>query len=173
MKKVILSLDAEADGLWGEIFAIGAGLYEGDEKIEMFNYRSNLRPQNKWVVENVLPYVEEIPIAGNYEDLLRKFSIFYNEAIKKYNVTTLWYGGHVIETHLFRELKERELIDYFDAPYVPIEVGTLLLVKGEDPSTVEGYIDKYNLQKPEGRIDTPLYDAEIAYIAYKHLTKRF
>lgn len=171
-KKVILSIDAESDGLWGNPFAIGAIAYDSDgNKISLFSARCSAKIENEWVRENVVPHLENIPLVGDYETLLRAFAKYYNSMIKTHDTTVLWYGGHVVEAFLFRELRARNLIEYFDAPYTPIEVATILHLKNEDTSCVEAYLKKYAVPLPEGHIDTPVYDAEIAYLAYQHLIR--
>lgn len=170
-KKIIMSVDAETDGLWGRPFAIAAVCYDEDGKeVSRFCARSNEQVQNEWVKENSLPYCIDMPCVGGYEDLLRQFANYYNKMNQCHSVTTLWYGGHIVEAYLFREMMSRDLIGFFDAPYLPIDVSTILIVKNEDASSVEAYIKRQGGRLPEGHVDNPLYDAMIAYKAYRMLT---
>ena len=53
----IFSLDAEANGLWGQAFAIAAVVAdENGQEIDQFTGRCPIQGKiNHWVAENVLP----------------------------------------------------------------------------------------------------------------------
>ena len=98
--------------------------------------------------------------------MLKEFSNIY---MSKKNATVIWHMGHIVETHLFRELKRLGLIGDWDAPYVPIEVSALLAVVGEKPDSVDSYVEKYNIKRPNGSTHNPLYDCEVTAKVFEHL----
>lgn len=174
-RNVILSLDAETDGLWGKAFAIAAVAFdENGKELATFCMRSNDEPQNEWVCENVIPTLEceDIECAGDHLALLRQFAEFYNQMREQYNVTALWHMGHVVEAYLFRELVSNGLIGEWDAPYTPIEVAEHLRVRGFAPDSVDSYAREHNLELPSGSTHNPLYDCVVAYKVYNHLNNK-
>ena len=122
--KRYLSLDAETDGLWGNPFAIGLIIYEVIEgklrKIEEVSWRlPNSVVKNDWVISNVLPTLDFPVTNENYEEMLKDFSEKY---LPKKDATVIWHMGHIVESHLFRELHRLGFIGDWDAPYLPLSV---------------------------------------------------
>lgn len=66
MKKrvIVLTIDAETNGLWGRMFAIGAIAYdESGNRISIFQGRTSMKEvDNPWVIENVVPHLQDIPV---------------------------------------------------------------------------------------------------------------
>lgn len=171
-KRVILSVDAETDGLWGRPFAIAAIAYdENGSLIHSFVAKSNEEVKNSWVKENVLPTIQDIEVVGNYTQLLKEFANFYKDMREQYEVTVLWHMGHVVEAYLFRELVENKLIGEWDAPYTPIEVSEVLRMKGFAPDSVDNYAKQHNIPISEGSTHNPLYDCEVAAKVFFDLRK--
>ena len=169
--KRYLSLDAETDGLWGNPFAIGMIIYEvivGKlEKIEEVSWRlPNSVVKNDWVIANVLPTLDFTVTHESYEEMLKDFSEKY---MSEKDATVIWHMGHIVESHLFRELHRLGFIGDWDAPYVPIEVSALLAAAGEKPDSVDYYVEKYNIEKPTGSTHNPLYDCEVTAKVFEHL----
>ena len=171
-RNVILSLDAETDGLWGKAIAIAAVAYD-ENGVEMASFceRSSEKVQNEWVKENVEPVLQNIRCAGDYIDLLTSFARFYRFLRERYNVTVLWHMGHVVEAYLFRELVAHKLIGEWDAPYTPIEVADHLRVHDCAPDSVDGYAREHGIEIPDelGSTHNPLYDCVVAHKVYRHL----
>ena len=118
--KRYLSLDVETDGLWGKPLAIGLIIYEVIEeklrKIEEISWRlPNSVVKNEWVISNVLPTLDFPVTNESYEEMLKDFSEKY---MSKKNATVIWHMGHIVESHLFRELHRLGFIGDWDAPYV-------------------------------------------------------
>lgn len=181
-KVVILTIDAETNGLWGRIFAIGAIAYgENGERISMFQGRTSMKEvDNPWVIENVLPHLQDIPVIEEegsrepytHKPLLKAFAEYYQNLREQYDVRVLWHMGHVVESHLFRCLVNMGYIGEWDAPYVPIEVASFLEAAGYQPDSVDKYASEKGLEiKVDGSTHHPLYDCEVAYRVYKHLIK--
>ena len=169
--KRYLSIDAETDGLWGNPFAIGMIVYEvaGGKlvKIEEVSWRlPDKVVKNDWVISNVLPTLDFPVTHESYEEMLKDFSDMY---MSKKNATVLWHMGHIVETHLFREMHRLGFIGDWDAPYVPIEVSALLAAAGEKPDSVDTYAEKYSIEKPTGSTHNPLYDCEVTAMVFEHL----
>ena len=102
----------------------------------------------------------------SYEEMLKDFS---DEYMSKKNATVLWHMGHIVEAYLFRELNRLGFIGDWDAPYVPVEVSALLAAVGEKADSVDSYVEKYNIEKPDGSTHNPLYDCEVAAKVFEHL----
>ncbi|MGP1420060.1 MAG: hypothetical protein ACTTKI_00510 [Tannerella sp.] len=168
-QRVIMSVDAETDGLWGSHFAIGAVIYdEKGKELRRFCGKSDVAPSNEWVQENVVPFLDDIPSLGYV--LLDEFADFYNEAREQYEVTVLWHMGYVVEGFLFRTLVEDGYIGEWDAPYTPIEVSSYLSMAGYAPDSVEDYLKIKGIKvEGEGSRHNPIFDCIAAYKAYIEL----
>jgi len=162
----IFSFDAETNGLWGTPFAIGAVVYEGYEEgveVNRFLGRCPIKePVDKWVRENILPVMKDVPVTHtNYSDLLSAFAKFYL-ANKK-----------IVESKILRDMYERKLIGPWDGPYPLSDLSGNLQQVGEDPTSVDKYIQKYGLKVGDiGSSHNPLYDSEVAARVYIHLLSR-
>ena len=170
-ERVIMSVDAECDGLWGRHFAIGAVLYSEDGKeIRRFCAKSDIVLKDEWVQENVVPFLDDIFVVGGTHELYRSFAHFYKIAREEYDVTTLWHMGYVVEGYLFRSLVKGGYIGEWDAPYTPIEVSAYLEIAGYAPDSVEKYLEIKGIKiEGEGSRHHPLFDCISAYRAYESL----
>ena len=188
LKEKIVSIDAETNGLWGNPFAIAAIVYENGKEIDKICYRlPDEVVTDEWVKENVLPtlnvdvthkitlkddekqLISKCDFKKSYKQMLKDFADFYNNYREE--ATVLWHMGHIVESHLFRELHRLDLIGDWDAPYNPIEVAELLRQAGEKPDSVDSYIEKYDISVNKyGSTHNPLYDCEVAFKTYFHLS---
>lgn len=171
MKK-IFSFDAETNGLWGQAFAIGALVYdESGAEIARFVGRCPIEGEvDKWVAENVLPKIADIPVNHNdYASLLASFAEFYKA--NKQDADVIAHMGFIVEVKILRDLHERKLIGDWDAPYPLLDVSGNLQQVGEDPTSVDKYVQKHNLSvgEFEGGTHNPLYDSAVAAVVYRHL----
>lgn len=172
MKKKILSIDAETNGLWGKAFSIAAILYSanGFEK-ERFIGRCPINGEiNEWVEKNVLPEMIGIPEThDSYESLIRAFCKFYL-ASKGDDVDIIVHMGLPVEARLFIDAREMGYIGDWDAPYPLIDISAL--------PGIETSVDNYNVRNglTEGFIGgphNPLHDCTAAAAAYFHWRKNF
>ena len=172
MKK-ILSVDAETDGLWGNSpFWIAAIVYNEEgleiDKINVANKFIGKLVTDDWVKENVLPVLKQdktVKKVSGFKELYKEFADFYNKY--REDSTVLWHMGHIVESHLFRELHSLNLIGDWDAPYNPIEVAEILRQNNEKPDSVDSYIEKYDITVNDyGTTHNPLYDCEAAAKVY-------
>lgn len=188
MKKYIMSLDAETNGLWGQPFAVAGIIYNsqtGEEVDKICLRLPNDAVTDSWVVENVLPTLNfPVTHTGNilfdtqigkekrliraYESMLRDFAEWYMKYKDESEV--LWHMGHIVESHLFREMHRLNFIGDWDAPYVPIEVSAYLQQAGEPADSVDSYAKKHNLNITDyGTTHNMLYDCEVAFKCYFHI----
>ena len=173
MKTKIFSFDAETDGLRGMQIAIGA-IVENVQtgKRDTFCARVKSAPKNQWVLENVWPKLENSKMAvfDNNADLLQAFSEFYMS--NKDGAHVIYHMGVPVEAKLMQDMYELGFIGEFDGPYPALDLAPMLLMAGEDPTSVDSYIAKHGLDVPSiGDTHHPLYDAEAALVVFKHLMK--
>lgn len=174
MKKVF-SFDAETNGLWGQAFAIGALVYdESGAEIARFVGRCPIEGEvDKWVAENVLPKIADIPVThANYDALLASFAEFYKA--NKQDADVVVHMGFIVEVKILRDLHAAGLIGDWDAPYPLLDVSGNLQQAGEDPTSVDSYVKKNELSvgEFEGGTHNPLYDSAVAAVVYRHLTEK-
>ena len=161
MKKVIIPggiaaeiyVDAETNGLGGQVFALHADVYSAEgKKIANFSGRCPIAGEiNSWVSENVLPNLADMPETHDSEDaLLRDFAELHNAdrvADAKVNApawerktTQCW--AHMtapVETNaVYDRMVEKGFIGAFDRPYGWFTAETALALVGENPSSVDG-----------------------------------
>jgi hypothetical protein len=175
-KKYTMSIDAETSGLWGQPFAIAATVY--DEQGNIFDLFLGRLPDsyvtNEWVRDNVLPTLFEMEVTHEVPfDLYKDFSDFYLKYKDESNI--ICHMGYIVESYLFRIIKNFGLIGEWDAPYPLYDISAMLHLKGEDDTSVDTYITKYQLQlgKYAEAYSThnPLYDCEVSFRVYEHLMK--
>lgn len=171
MKKVF-SFDAETNGLWGQAFAIGALVYDenGAEIARFVGRLPDTEVTDSWVKDNVLPNIQNIEVCHQtYDALLADFAKFY--LAYKQDADVVVHMGFIVETKILRDLYDRGLIGEWDAPYPLYDVSGNLQAAGEDPTSVDSYVQKHELSvgKFEGGTHNPLYDSAVAAVVYRHL----
>lgn len=177
MKKLkrIFSIDAETNGLWGNPFSVAGIVYDIDENNNFTEIdRICLRLPNSfvtdsWVIENVLPTLNFKITHIEYEKMLKDFADFY---LKYKEATVIYHMGHIVETHLFRELHKIKAIGYWDAPYAPLEVAEYLRMVNKDSDSVDNYAEEFNLTTKENNTHNPLYDCEVTAIVLEDILKK-
>lgn len=169
----VFSFDAETNGLWGEAFSIAVLVYENGVEIARFIGRCPIEGDvNPWVKDNVLPTMTEIPVTHeSYEELLADFAKFY--LANKADASVIAHMGFIVEVKLLRDAHERGFIGDWDGPYPLIDIAGNLQQVGEDPTSVDKYVQKYGLDVRDfGTTHNPLYDSEVAAVVYSHLQGR-
>jgi hypothetical protein len=153
----IFSVDAETDGLYGKVWAIGAAVLDGDDVVHTFGSRLDSDViTNPWVRENVVPaVVGHIGRVESREDMLNAFWRFWLEHRQGTEAVADFEAP--VEAGLFRACVElnvdaREWL----GPYPLHELATALFVAGIDPD-----IDRRELCKNPSilPIHNPLGDA--------------
>lgn len=171
----IFSFDAETNGLLGAVFAIGAVVVDvnGQVAASFIGRCPIVGSIDSWVNDNILPAVVDIEESyANYYDLLASFASFYTA--NKTEVDYVVHMGNIVEAHILREMVEKKLIQEEDLPYALIDISGNLYQVGEVSTSVDLYIEKYNLivyglmVKPHN----PLYDAAATAAVFHHLQNR-
>lgn len=164
MKQKILSIDAEVDGLYGDAFAIAFTVREGGKEIYAWSGRApDSEVKDGWVRDNVLPALADMPVTHSNSSSLEE--AFWAEWLQnKEGCTVIAHCGSPVESGLFRRCVERDVTNrQWDAPFPLHDVATLLLMKGEDPLSVDSFIKRRGI-KPQfdGVAHHPMYDAVCA-----------
>ncbi len=169
----IFSFDAETNDLYGQAFAIGAVVTDDNGEVARYISRCPITCKvDQWVAENVLPHIRDVSInQDSYQALLNNFYEFYYK--HKSNAEVIAHVAHPVETKLLRDMIEQDLeTRRWEGPFPLIDVAGVLRARGEDPTSVDKYIEKNGLHVPfEGNTHHPLYDAIATEVAYRHLMK--
>lgn len=182
MKK-IFSFDAETNGLWGEAFAIGALVYdENGAEIERFVGRLSESvvtdgwwnsPEDGETETRLQKLARAIPVTyEDYNSLLADFAKFY--LANKADADVVVHMGYIVEAKVLRDMHDRGLIGEWDGPYPLHDVSGNLQQAGEDPTSVDKYVQKCGLSVGafQGGTHNPLYDSAVAAVVYRHLLIR-
>lgn len=170
----IFSFDAETNGLWGEAFSIAAIVYneDGKEEARFLGRCPIVGETNSWVAENVLPTMKDIPVNySSYNEMLTAFAEFY--LANKADASIIAHMSFIVEVKLIKDMHIAGLIGDWDAPYPLIDIAGNLQQAGEDPTSVDKYVEKYGLEVRDfGTTHNPLYDSEVAAVVYMHLMEK-
>lgn len=128
----IFSVDAETDGLYGDVWAIGAVVAnESGEIVATFAGQVPYTGTNEWVRENVAPFVS-LPGYESARALRDAFWIFW--IAHREGALCLADFGTPVESGLFRScVADDPNARQWLGPYPLHEVGTALLCAGIDP----------------------------------------
>jgi hypothetical protein len=164
-----MSIDVESNGLYGKPFAIGAVVYDTDgEEVDRFSLKANMPITEKFVIDEVLPCVQDIEEADSYHELLRRFTEFYF----KYKIRSMIivHMGYIVEAFLFREMHDLGFIHDFDGPSPMFDISSDLLAAHADPTSPDTYIENHGIDiEFAGGTHHPLYDAIVAAKVYMDL----
>ena len=161
-------IDAEADGLYGNIIAIGViVLDENDEETDVFNAKIDLSVYtvtDEWTKENVIPLLtNDMTTYNNEYDLLEAFWKFYLKY--RENSNCISDVSYPVEAGLFRkciehDLDKRKLL----GPYPLIDLSNLLFFKKIDPLTERTSLADAGLER-----HNPLNDVRITARIWRQL----
>lgn len=149
----ILSLDCESNGLHGTIFAIGAVLIDTDDPEKLYNpidqwggkvdlrFYEDREEYDPWVVDNVLPHLDDLALFDNRLDMRNEFWEWYvkhnTNNLATWPTIVLADFGVPVEARLFRELIQDDPAQReWKGPYPLHDLGTMLLMVGANPDTV-------------------------------------
>lgn len=168
----IFAFDAETDGLWGPIFAIGAVVLDetGAVVSQFFGCLPKSVVTVDWVKENVCLHLPDVPTHADYQSLLADFAKFY--LANKAGTDLVVHMGYIVEARLLRDMHEAGLIGDWDGPYPLFDLASDLRTAGFAADSVDGYITAKGLEVPvSGATHNPLYDAAAEAVAYRSLTR--
>lgn len=171
----IFSVDAETDGLYGRAFSIAVTVREDGVETAKFEGRiPDSCVSDEWVLEKVLPALTNMTVTHESSDELEEaFWTFWIS--QKADAIVIAHCGSPVEADLFRRCVERDTTNRrWDEPYPAIhDVATLLLARGEDPSSVDSYNSNHGITVPfSGVSHHPMYDAVSAAMAWEHAIGR-
>lgn len=155
MDTIFFSFDAETDGLYGDVFAIGAVVMRptGDI-VDSFGGVSNAQAVlSEWVRENSLPHLSDLIEYDSREALLEAFWSFYHKW--RAHAVIVADVPYPVEANLLRRCVEKDLDGRMpEAPFPLIDVASILFAKGFDP-----LLDRMAFSGKNGRRHHPVDDA--------------
>ena len=133
---LIIIVDAESNGLYGEILSVAAIVLD-DQYHEIDCYYaerdlSRIEIVDPWVTENVVPLFNQELVYQSEAELLEHFWGFWmqyqGQAMTMADVT------YPVEVNLFRKCVEKNLSERkFLGPFPLLDLSTFLMAKGYDP----------------------------------------
>lgn len=171
----ILTIDAEANGLAGEVFCVAMNVTTALDgpvrELDSVVVRCPIKgPVEPWVQENVMPAIADVKVdCQNYGELLAKVAGWHRQW-SALGVRTLTHVPWPVEARLFTDLYRGH--DIWDGPYPLLDVAPLLLAAGHDPTSVDGFLGSSGIAPPEGAPHHPLYDVRATAAAWWHLVRR-
>ena len=159
-----LSFDLETNGLHGEAFAIGAVLVNSKgEVLDKFTARCPINGNvDEWVKVNVLPAIENMRQTHDHAKSLR--SDFWEWYLKTEPQSdyVLVSNGYPVEYRFLMQCQEDDLDNrYWDHPFPILDLTSILLATGHDPSSKSQLITRIIREGNFAR-HNPLDDATIA-----------
>lgn len=163
MKKRIVSLDCESNGLHGQVFAVAISVQEYGYEVSSWTARCPISgPVDPWVNENVIPMIDDIPVTHTYEQILLEWRERY-AALKESWHTLVCHVPWPVETQFLWEA-HRDVP--FSGPFPIIDIASMLFGVGSDPTELDAWLLKKGIEPPSGSPHDPLYDARQAAKAY-------
>jgi len=166
----IMSLDCEANGLHGQVFAAAVSVQEDGREIGGFTARCPIVGDvDPWVAEHVLPTLVDVPVThADYGAILASWRTHHDR---------LKTMGFVVVRHIAWPVEARFLWDAhrdepFSGPFPLLDVASMLTTIDADPTSVDEYLTAQGIEPPAGRPHAPLYDARATALAYWRLTGR-
>ena len=159
--KNIFSVDAETDGLYGSVFAIGAIVVAPNgTTIAEFAGHAPYPTHNAWLMENCIPHLADLPEYADARALRDAFWEFW--MVHKDSALCIAECGSPVESGLFRAcVADDPDARQWNGPFPMHEVATLLEILGIDPVGYSGI--EYAGLKPAGlKRHNPLDDAFVS-----------
>lgn len=162
-----ISLDCEANGLHGTIFAAAATVYDNGKPVDQWEERCPIYGDvDPWVAENVLPAIADMPqTVAYYDQICSSWRTFYEANT---------FHGTLVIAHVPWPIEARFLWDAHrtkprSGPFPLIDVASVLLAHGHDPAYVDSFLVERGAPLPSGSPHHPLYDCQAAAQAYFEL----
>lgn len=175
----IVSVDAESNGLGGEVFAVGAVLVEvrtdtpaGARRERWYGAIDCPAPVNLWVKENVLPHLL-YRTHGTQQQMLESFWLWLDRTLERTKATILVDVGFPVEARLICDLlrPDPERAWKLNAPV--LDLASLLVAHGFDGFNVprESWA-REQFGEVRWSAHNPTDDAEMAAGAFLALARR-
>lgn len=168
---LLMIVDAESNGLYGEILSVAAiVLDERFTEIDRFygeRELSQIDDPDPWVKENVLPLFNQEHVFPDEAELLEDFWDFW----MKYQgrVMAMADVSYPVEANLFRKCIEKNLAERsFSGPFPLLDLSTFLLAKGYNPLLERQLL----IDNPMGERHNALVDVRVAGAIWKKLNQR-
>jgi hypothetical protein len=121
--------DVESDGLYGEGFAFGCIVVKDNEIIEKFSVISKTEIKEKWVIDNVLPNLEDKDFDKTVEtnkELRNEFYKYYCKTKEKYKAIEFYSDCNFpVETNFLADIARDDLNNRaFNMPFPLIDIAT-------------------------------------------------
>jgi hypothetical protein len=195
----LISIDAETFALRDKAFAISVVTHTTDGSQILFEKRIAEEPTHwpdQWVKENVWPQCQVIvETVEDTTELYQSFSDWWLDmqvGTVDEQLVVIAHCPNPVETGLFntiasegyfaQSLKNRGMLEGYNiwdasspnpSPMCIHDVGTLLLLKGENPHSVDSFLKKEGVIPPNGSPHNPRYDAIAALKAWVKITSRY
>jgi hypothetical protein len=168
----IISVDCEANGLHGQIFAIGVSVQtrHGGERCICQARVPIVGAVDPWVQEHVLPTLDGeygILRSSGDEDVLARLWRELYEPLRAEGYAVVVHVGWPVE-HRF--LWRAHWDTPFSGPFPLWDVAPMLGLAGHDPTSVDGYLQSKQIPPPAGTSHHPLHDARAAAEVFWSLT---
>jgi hypothetical protein len=131
----LLSFDLEANGLHGEVFAVGALVIDMQGKVlDQFTGRTKIVGQvDPWVEKNVLPSLGDMPLTHKtYRDLREAFWRWYlaTESESDYVIVS---NGYPVEYRFLLKCQDENLPErYWQHPFPILDLTSMLIQAGSE-----------------------------------------
>ena len=167
LKNKFFFVDAETDGLYGNIISVAVIITDGDCKTLSTHYmgvrKENLVVTNQWVRENVVPKLGDYTPYESEYDLLEAVWTLWHESGATWAVADCCCP---VESHLFRKCVEHNPEErMFQGPFPLVDIASMKVAKGLDPiATLQEYAHRNG-----GEQHNALYDVETTIMEYRAL----
>lgn len=178
MKHRIFSVDAETNGLYGDPFVIAVVSRGCGKPTATFLARCKTPDDiDPWVQREVIPNISHIPQTHEtMNDMLEDFWKFYRQEATSFgdDLMCVAHCAAPVETNIFRNCVKQNISEReFQAPFPLHDLGTMLLLAGEDPRNSRAYFDKFSLNIPvENNSHDPLSDAWVCMVVAEDLLSK-
>lgn len=161
LKRDLIIVDVESNGLWGQPFAVGAvRMTSGGRVIRNFAMRCNIdEVPDEWIVENEIEeLLEGLPKVEDPKALMGEFIKWYSDQESR---NTFVDTGFPVDCRFMDFMRlDTEWQSY--SPYPLYDISSIIVAAG-DPSNVDRleYAEELVGEK-KGAAHDPLWDAELS-----------
>jgi hypothetical protein len=160
----IISLDCEANGLHGDIFAAAAAVFKDGREVSHWHARCPIvEPVDPWVAANVLPALTDMPVSvSDYDRILAEWVQIFT-AHDRESTRVIAHVPWPVEARFLWDAHRGEP---FSGPFPLIDVASMMHAHRIDPLSVDAYLTDQKIPLPPGSPHHPLYDCRAAAYAY-------